>query len=131
VYVNIDDCWQADKRNTNGQIDADSTRFPSGIKSLADYVHAKGLKLGIYSSAGFRTCQAFPASLGLESTDAQTYVEWGVDYLKYDNCFTDHGSPQSRYLEMAQALKTASAASGNGDIFYSLCECVDRGNKLN
>lgn len=92
-------------------------RFPSGIKSLADYVHSKGLKLGIYSSAGFKTCQGYPASLGLEEIDAATYAEWGVDYLKYDNCYQDHGLPTHRYGEMEKALE----ASGR-EIFYSLCE---------
>eukprot|EP01036_Dinobryon_divergens_P024295 gene24294-32731_t len=121
-YVNIDDCWQASNRAKSGAIEEDRARFPSGMKSLSDYIHSKGLKFGIYSSAGFKTCQGFPASLGLEYEDVKTYADWGVDYLKYDNCYTDHGSPQSRYLEMATAIQTVTAAEGSNKIFYSLCE---------
>lgn len=116
-YVNLDDCWQASTRSDDGKIQPDSTRFPSGMKNLGDYIHSKGLKFGIYSSAGFKTCQAFPASLGMETVDANTYAEWGVDYLKYDNCYTDFGPPTKRYPAMANALE----ASGR-DILYSLCE---------
>lgn len=115
--MNLDDCWQASTRDANGFIQADPVRFPSGLKALSDYIHAKGLKFGIYSSAGFKTCQAYPASLGLEEADAASYAAWGVDYLKYDNCYQDHGPPVNRYGAMSSALK----ASGR-DIFYSLCE---------
>jgi hypothetical protein len=87
------------------------------MKALGDYIHSKGLKFGIYSSAGFKTCQAFPASLGMETVDANTYAEWGVDYLKYDNCYTDYGPPLKRYPPMAKALE-----SSGRDILYSLCE---------
>lgn len=90
-YINLDDCWQANERDSYGKIQPDSKRFPSGLKSLGDYIHNLGLKFGVYSSAGFKTCQAFPASLGVEDLDAQSYAEWGVDYLKYDNCYQDHG----------------------------------------
>ena len=116
-FVNLDDCWQASTRDANGLIQADPIRFPSGLKALGEYIHAKGLKFGIYSSAGFKTCQAYPASLGLEEADAASYAAWGVDYLKYDNCYQDHGPPVNRYGAMSNALK----ASGR-DIFYSLCE---------
>jgi len=116
-FVNLDDCWQASTRDENGVIQPDPVRFPSGLKALGDYVHSRGLKFGIYSSAGFKTCQAFPASLGLEEVDAASYAEWGVDYLKYDNCYQDHGLPTHRYGAMEEALE------GSGrDIFYSLCE---------
>src|ERR1035437_7386463 len=84
-FINIDDCWQAN-RDSNGVIVADPTRFPGGIKALADYVHSKGLKLGIYSDHGTSTCQGKPGSYGYEYLDALTYASWGVDYLKYDNC---------------------------------------------
>lgn len=116
-YINLDDCWQASTRDEYGYIQADKARFPSGIKSLSDYIHSKGLKFGIYSSAGFKTCQGYPASLGLEDQDAKMYAEWGIDYLKYDNCYQDHGLPQIRY----EAMKSALVNSGR-DIFYSLCE---------
>jgi hypothetical protein len=115
--VNLDDCWQSSTRDANGVIQPDPTRFPSGMKALSDYIHAKGLKFGIYSSAGFKTCQGFPASLGVESVDAASYAEWGVDYLKYDNCYQDHGLPTHRYGEMEKALEASGRA-----MFYSLCE---------
>jgi alpha-galactosidase len=103
-YLNLDDCWQANSRDANGKISADGERFPSGLKALSEYVHSKGLKVGIYSSAGFKTCQAYPASLGIEEIDAASYAEWEVDYLKYDNCFEDHGLPQVRYKKMAEVV---------------------------
>ena len=85
-YLNLDDCWQAKQRDPlTGSIQADKTRFPSGIAALGEYIHSKGLQLGIYSSAGFKTCEGYPASLGMELLDAVTYAAWGVDYLKYDN----------------------------------------------
>ena len=84
-YVVIDDCWQV-KRDENGTIVADPERFPSGIKALADYVHSKGLKFGIYSDAGTKTCAGRPGARGYEFQDARTYAGWGVDYLKFDWC---------------------------------------------
>ena len=110
------------KRGENGAVEANEERFPSGMKNLADYIHSKGLFFGIYSSAGFKTCQAYPASLGLEEMDILTFTDWGVDYLKYDNCYTDHGSPQSRYLAMSTAIQTVSEAKGVNRMYYSLCE---------
>src|ERR1051326_6705963 len=82
-YIVIDDCWQV-KRDEKGNIIADPERFPNGIKAVADYVHSVGLKFGIYSDAGKKTCAARPAGLGHEYQDAQAYAAWGVDYLKYD-----------------------------------------------
>lgn len=116
-YLNLDDCWQAAERDKDGSVQADRTRFPSGLQALGDYIHEKGLKFGIYSSAGFKTCQGLPASLGVEDMDAAKYAEWGVDYLKYDDCYTDHGVPQQRYPAMARALQNSGR-----DILYSLCE---------
>eukprot|EP01031_Cornospumella_fuschlensis_P033813 gene33813-40913_t len=116
-YVNLDDCWQAAERDANGRVQEDSTRFPSGLKALGEYLHSKGLKFGIYSSAGFKTCQAFPASLGLEANDVSSYEEWGVDYLKYDNCYEDGARPVNRFSPMAQALQKSQR-----EIFFSLCE---------
>lgn len=115
--MNLDDCWQAATRDEAGLVQADPTRFPSGLKALGDYIHEKGLKFGIYSSAGFKTCQAFPASLGLEEVDAASYAAWGVDYLKYDNCYQDNGLPPKRYGAMHNAL-----VNSGRDVFYSLCE---------
>ncbi|KAJ9316576.1 hypothetical protein DTO271D3_3083 [Paecilomyces variotii] len=87
-YVNIDDCWSVkNQRNkTTGRIIPDPEKFPDGISGLADKIHALGLKIGIYSSAGYTTCAGYPASLGNETIDAETFAEWGIDYLKYDNC---------------------------------------------
>ncbi len=85
-YVNIDDCWMSHDRNAAGQLVPDPVKFPDGMKALADYVHGKKLKLGIYSSAGTQTCAGYPASLDHETTDAQSFADWGIDYLKYDNC---------------------------------------------
>jgi alpha-galactosidase len=117
TYVNIDDCWMAPERDAQGRLVADPVRFPGGIEAVADYVHAKGLKLGIYSSAGTATCQGLPASLDHETTDAASFAEWGVDLLKYDNCNNQGRPAVERYTAMADAL----AASGR-DIVYSICE---------
>ncbi|GJP85841.1 hypothetical protein CLOP_g15935 [Closterium sp. NIES-67] len=117
VYVNIDDCWQADSRDSEGRLVPSPVWFPSGIKAIADYVHSKGLKLGIYSDAGTRTCEGKPGSLGHEAIDAHTFAEWGVDYLKYDNCYNDGTPNKLRYTVMRNALE----ATGR-DIFFSMCE---------
>ena len=116
-YLNIDDCWMAKERDAAGSLQPDPQRFPHGIKALADYVHAKGLKLGIYSSAGTHTCQKFPASLDHEEIDARTWAEWGVDYLKYDNCNNEGRPAVPRYDAMGRALRATGRA-----IVYSLCE---------
>ncbi|MEU7859322.1 lectin [Nonomuraea sp. NPDC049141] len=117
TYVNIDDCWSTKNRNSNGDLVPDPQKFPNGIKALADYVHSKGLKLGIYSSAGTTTCAGYPASLGNERRDAALWASWGIDYLKYDNCGDHRGlNGQQRYTAMRDAL----AATGR-PIVYSLC----------
>ncbi|MGH7991920.1 MAG: glycoside hydrolase family 27 protein, partial [Limisphaerales bacterium] len=116
-YINIDDCWQTN-RDTNGVIVADPTKFPSGIKALADYVHSKGLKLGIYSDHGTATCQGKPGSYGDEYLDVLTYASWGVDYLKYDNCNVPPGdSTNADDARMANALR-----EGGRPIVFSLCD---------
>jgi alpha-galactosidase len=115
-YVVIDDCWQT-ARDANGFIIADAKKFPSGIKALADYVHSRGLKFGIYSDAGRLTCGGRPASQGHEYQDAITYARWGVDYLKYDWCNTGDRNAQEAYAVMADALR-----SSGRDIVFSMCE---------
>ncbi|CAG8771707.1 6606_t:CDS:2, partial [Gigaspora rosea] len=96
-YINLDDGWQASARTADNKLSPDSSKFPSGIKDLADYMHKNGLLLGIYSDAGTQTCGGFPGSLDHEDTDAQTFVDWDVDYLKYANC-NEQGKPeQERY----------------------------------
>ena len=116
TYINIDDCWHG-QRDNDGFIQADPVKFPSGMKALADYVHSKGLKLGIYSDAGTGTCAGMPGSLGHEYQDALQYARWGVDYLKYDWCNTTNINPQGAYQLMSDALR----ASGR-PIFFSMCE---------
>ncbi|CAF1318704.1 unnamed protein product [Rotaria sordida] len=115
-YVNLDDCWQL-TRDSQGIIHPDPQAFPSGILALADYVHSRKLKFGLYSDAGFKTCAKRPGSLGYETIDANTYASWNVDYLKYDNCNTDGTIPEVRYPVMRDALN----ASGR-PIFFSMCE---------
>ncbi|CAF1074246.1 unnamed protein product [Rotaria sordida] len=115
-YVNMDDCWQV-SRDAQDVIQADPQAFPSGIPTLADYVHSKKLKFGLYSDAGFKTCDGRPGSLHYETIDAKTYASWSVDYLKYDNCNNDGTIPEVRYPVMRDALN----ASGR-PIFYSMCE---------
>lgn len=115
-YIVIDDCWQVD-RDSEGRIMVDSIKFPSGIKFLADYVHAKGLKFGIYSDAGTHTCGGRPGSKGFEKMDAQTYAEWGVDYLKYDWCNTEGQDPIESYTFMRDALYEAGRP-----IVFSICD---------
>jgi len=115
-YVVIDDCWQVD-RDASGNIIADAQHFPSGIKALADYVHAKGLKFGIYSDAGTGTCQNRPGGRGYEFQDARQYAAWGVDYLKYDWCNHSTQDSASSYSIMRDALKKSGRP-----IVFSLCE---------
>jgi alpha-galactosidase len=115
-YVVIDDCWQV-SRDENGFIVADAQRFPSGIKALADYVHSKGLKFGIYSDAGTKTCAGRPGSMGHEYQDALQYARWGVDYLKYDWCNTGTRNAEEAYSTMSNAL----LATGR-PIVFSMCE---------
>jgi len=115
-YVVIDDCWQG-PRDSNGFITADAQKFPSGIKALADYVHSRGLKFGIYSDAGRLTCGGRPGSQGHEYQDALTYARWGADYLKYDWCSTGDRNAQEAYAVMADALRRSGR-----DIVFSMCE---------
>ncbi|TCO57283.1 NPCBM/NEW2 domain-containing protein [Actinocrispum wychmicini] len=118
-YVNIDDCWAKTSRNAQGDLDPDPARFPNGIKALADYVHSKGLKFGIYTSAGTHTCNkaGFPGGLDHEQQDANRFASWGVDYLKYDNCNNQGVDAQTRYKKMRDAL----AATGRPFV-YSITE---------
>jgi alpha-galactosidase len=126
-YVNIDDSWMATARDSKGNLQPDGKKLPNGIKAVADYVHSKGLKLGIYADAGTMTCAKRPGSLGHETADAKLFASWGIDYLKYDNCYARPGCAQvtcgstkvpaqTRYTTMRNAL----AASGR-TILFSLC----------
>jgi alpha-galactosidase len=118
VYINIDDTWEAG-RNANGEIQTNK-KFPD-MKALADYVHKKGLKLGIYSTPGPDTCAGYEGSYGHEEQDAKTYAKWGIDYLKYDWCgartlYTDEEMP-AIYQKMGDALLKTGRP-----IVYSLCQ---------
>ena len=115
-YIVIDDCWQV-SRDAQGNIVPDPNHFPSGMKALADYVHSKGLKFGLYSDAGTKTCAGRPGSSGYEYQDARQYAAWGVDYLKYDWCRgnADHGEQ----VRLFTAMRNALHATGR-HIFYSI-----------
>ncbi len=118
-YVVIDDCW-AVSRDADGNIVVDAKRFPSGMKALGDYIHSKGLKFGIYSDGGAKTCDGRPGSQGHEYQDALMYAKWGVDYLKYDWCNTGKRNEEEAYSTMRDALK----ATGR-PIVFSMCEWGD------
>lgn len=115
-YVVIDDCWALMERDADGRLVPDPKKFPSGMKALADYIHSKGLKFGIYSCDGYKTCAGYPGSYGYEYIDAKTFADWGVDYLKYDNCNKPDVEGRLLYNRMSMALK----ASGR-DIVFSAC----------
>ena len=103
-YLMLDDCWLSHERDKNGRLQADPKRFPSGIKSLADYCHKLGLKFGIYEDYGTQTCAGFPGSLGHFDIDAQTFADWGVDYVKFDGCFSDPETMDVGFPEFGRAL---------------------------
>ena len=117
-YIFIDDCWQGG-RDCHNNIIPDPVKFPSGMKALADYVHARGLKLGIYSDAAQLTCAGYTGSYGFEEQDAHTFASWGIDYLKYDYCNApaDSAEAHHRYHIMAEALKKSGR-----DIKLGICE---------
>jgi Alpha galactosidase A len=92
-YVNLDDCWSAHTRDSAGRLQADAKRFPSGMASLIEYVHSLGLKMGLYTCVGTKTCRGDrPGSYGNYQLDAQTLAGWGVDFVKADNCHRPSGS---------------------------------------
>ncbi len=103
-------------RTADGHYQADPVTFPNGMKAVGDYIHSLGLKFGIYTSAGTMTCQRKAGSLYHEKVDAQDFADWGVDYLKYDNCYNDGVPGLTRYTDMRDALN----ATGR-PIFYSIC----------
>ncbi|GAB2233569.1 hypothetical protein Droror1_Dr00002795 [Drosera rotundifolia] len=122
-YINLDDCWGELGRNSLQHVlVANPVKFPSGMAALGNYIHNLGLKFGIYSSAGNYTCSGtMPGSLGHEQADANTFASWGVDYLKYDNCYNDNIHPKIRYQAMSDALQNTGRP-----IFYSICEWGDQ-----
>jgi alpha-galactosidase len=115
-YINIDDCWETN-RDSSGNLVADHTKFPNGIKAVADYVHSKGLKLGIYNDAGTKTCAGYPGMYGHEQQDANTYASWGIDYIKVDWCSSTGIDAQTEYTKIGNALRSTGRA-----ITFSLCD---------
>ncbi|WP_427179899.1 glycoside hydrolase family 27 protein [Paenibacillus sp. TC-CSREp1] len=116
-YIVIDDCWSLKERDADGNLVVDPAKFPSGMKALADYIHDKGLKFGMYSCVGTHTCAGYPGSFEHEFQDAALFAEWGVDYLKYDYCFKPrHISGELLYKRMSLALKNCGR-----DILFSAC----------
>ena len=116
-YLVIDDCWSKRVRNAEGRLEPDPQKFPHGMKYVSDYVHSKGLKFGMYSCCGAITCASYPGSYQHEYTDAATFAEWGVDYLKYDFCFKDEKVPaEILYRRMGLAL-----ANCGRDILLAAC----------
>lgn len=122
-YINIDDFWQLPERGTDGHLQIDRTKFPRGIKYVADYLHERGFKLGIYSDAADRTCGGVCGSYGYEEVDAKDFASWGVDLLKYDYCNAPAGRVEAmeRYAKMGKALRAT-----NRSIVFSICEWGQR-----
>ena len=117
-YVVMDDCWSLKERDSEDRLVADPEKFPNGIKALADYVHDKGFKFGMYSCCGTRTCADYPGSFEHEYEDARQFAQWGVDYLKYDNCFKPQFQDcRTLYRRMGLAL-----ANSGRDIVFSACQ---------
>lgn len=117
-YVVIDDCWSLKERDQEGRLVADPEKFPNGIKALTDYIHEKGFKFGMYSCCGTRTCADYPGSFEHEFEDAKQFADWGVDYLKYDNCFKPQNQDgKTLYRRMGIAL-----ANSGRDIVFSACQ---------
>lgn len=116
-YVVIDDCWAKRERDENGRLVCDEEKFPHGMKYIADYIHSKGLKFGMYSCCGTMTCAAYPGSFNYEYIDAETFASWGVDFLKYDYCYKPSGAyGKDLYRRMGLAL-----ANCGRDILFSGC----------
>lgn len=116
-YIVIDDCWSEKQRDKNGLLVPDANKFPNGIKAVSDYVHSKGLKFGMYSCAGTQTCAGHPGSFEHEFIDAESFAQWGVDYLKYDYCYKPSAvEGKVLYKRMAMALRNSGR-----DILFSAC----------
>lgn len=117
-YLVIDDCWALKERDSQGNLVADPEKFPHGMKYVADYVHSKGLKFGMYSCCGTRTCAGYPASFEHEFEDARQFAQWGVDYLKYDNCY----KPKTVSSELLYHRMGLALANCGRDIVFSACQ---------
>jgi len=117
TYLVLDDAWLAKERDADGNLIVDPARFPHGIKYIANYVHAQGLKFGLYNCAGTKTCAGYPGTHGYEEKDARQYAAWEVDYLKYDWCNTQGLDAKEAYTAMSKAIKAAGRP-----MIFSLCE---------
>ncbi len=117
VYLVLDDGWMAMERDSQGNLVPDPAKFPHGIKVVADYIHSKGLKFGLYNCAGTKTCAGYPGTRGYEYQDARNYAAWEIDYLKFDWCNTDGINAKEAYTTMSMALRKAGRP-----IIFSLCE---------
>jgi alpha-galactosidase len=116
-YIVLDDAWLSKERDADGNLQGDPKRFPRGMRALGDYLHSKGFKFGIYNCAGTKTCAGYPGGYQHEEADAKMYASWGVDYLKYDWCSTEHMDAKERYKAMRDALHAAGRP-----IVFSMCE---------
>lgn len=119
-YIVLDDGWMAKDRDENGNLVADSAKFPSGMEHLIEYVHSKGLKFGLYNCAGTKTCAGYPGTRGYEYQDARFYAKLGIDFLKYDWCNTEGITAKEAYNTMSNAIKIAGRP-----IVFSICEWGD------
>lgn len=118
TYIVLDDGWMTHERDPKtGDLVPDPKKFPNGMRALIDYVHSKGLKFGLYNCAGTQTCAGYPGTRGYEYQDARFYASLGIDYLKYDWCYTDGINAKEAYTTMSKALKVAGRP-----IVFSLCE---------
>ncbi|KAH9925139.1 glycoside hydrolase superfamily [Fomitopsis serialis] len=127
TQMNLDDCWGEKNRSADGVLQANAERFPSGFINLTSQLHDMGFKAGIYSDSGWRTCQDYPGSYSNELLDAETFQDWGFDYLKYDNCYIPFDDiiregTLGRFQRMADAIANLSSTSGQPPLIYSLCE---------
>lgn len=119
-YIVLDDGWMAKERDADGNLVADPEKFPGGMKALAEYVHSKGLKFGLYNCAGSQTCAGYPGSRGYEYQDARLYASWNIDFLKYDWCNTEKLNAEGAYMTMRDAL-----AKAGRPVVFSICEWGD------
>jgi alpha-galactosidase len=117
-YLIIDDCWSKKERDTDGNLVPDPAKFPHGLGPVIDYVHEKGLKFGIYSCCGVRTCAGYPGSFEHEFADAKQFARWGVDYLKYDNCYR----PSTQNSPLLYRRMSAALRSSGRDILLAACQ---------
>ncbi len=117
TYIVLDDCWSLKERDADGNLVPDPAKFPSGLKALGEFLHARGFKFGIYGCAGAKTCGGYPGSMGHEYQDARTFASWGIDYLKYDWCSSGTRDAREAYTTMRDALFAAKRP-----VVFSICE---------